>query len=88
MMEQLLEILKEGRAVTLPELAMRLRASEEEVQAGIEFLMQAGYLEKVSEHSGCGTGCSGCSGCSDGYQPEQPLTMWKCVKLFYTVEND
>lgn len=77
MIEQLLDILKEGRSVTLPELAVRLEASEEEVLAGIEFLMQTGYLTRVAMKSGCGGSCPGCAG---EYQPGCPPVMWEYIK--------
>lgn len=79
MIEQLLEILKEGQAVTLRELALRLGTNEDEVLACIEFLMQTGHLKRVQMNSGC-SGCLGChGGCQPEWLPECPV-MWECVK--------
>lgn len=57
-MNELLELLKENRAWSINELAVRLDTNVEDVKRKIEFLENAGYLHQV-------TGCSGsCKGCT------------------------
>ncbi len=61
-MKELLELLKDGHARTIPMLAYELHTDEADILRQIEFLENMGAIKKVwSNEPKCG-GCSGCSG--------------------------
>lgn len=64
-MESLLEIIRQGQISALPELAKRLRISEEMLLARLERYEQLGVVRRVRmDTSGCGGNCKRCRGCS------------------------
>ncbi|MCR5785639.1 MAG: DeoR family transcriptional regulator [Eubacterium sp.] len=70
-MEELLELLKDGKTRTTQMLANELNTTENDIQRKLEFLENAGIIKRevVSAEQcsgGCGGGCGekcGCSGC-------------------------
>lgn len=59
MLEKLIQLLKEGGALRLSDLADQLGVSQPLVEQMIEHLVRAGYLKQVE---GCSEGhCTGCS---------------------------
>ena len=59
-MQELLELLKDGKSRSITMLASELNMSEAQVQRDIEFLERTGVIRRI-EFSMCGS-CSGCSG--------------------------
>ncbi|MGL5438002.1 MAG: HTH domain-containing protein [Lachnospiraceae bacterium] len=76
MAEKILELLKDGKAVTVEELADKLRVSREEINACIQFLSQLGYIRAFVPGHSCEGGCSSCSGCE---KPFAYPVMWECT---------
>lgn len=76
-MTELLELMKEGRAWSVEELAVRLHTTPEEIKREMEFLEHAGYLKRVKENPGCG-GCS--SRCQTGELVGGMPVFWELVK--------
>ena len=67
-MTELLDLLKDGRARSVEELALSLRTNVEDVRRRMEYLEHAGYL---------GHSCSGCSShCGGGLTAGLPV-MWE-----------
>ena len=56
-MDKLMELLEEGRAWSVKDLADSLQKPQEEVQKQVESLEYDGYLRKTC---GCGPQCKGC----------------------------
>lgn len=66
MLTQLLALLNEGNALSITELAQRLKISEGAVRAQMEYLERLGMLRRVSVEGGCSScsgSCRGCRGC-------------------------
>ncbi len=61
-MNELLTLLKDGHARTIPMLADELHTSEEDVMRQIEFLEHMGAIKKIWTDQPQCSGCSGCSG--------------------------
>ena len=59
-MERLMELLNDGRAWSVADLANSLREPQKEVQRRVESLESNGYLRKAC---GCGPQCNGCGHC-------------------------
>ena len=59
-MDKLMELLEEGRAWSVKDLADSLQKPQEEVQKQVESLEYDGYLRKTC---GCGPQCKGCGHC-------------------------
>lgn len=59
-MQELLNLLKDGKSRSTAMLAAQLNMSEAQVQRDIEFLERSGVIRRI-EFSMCGS-CSGCSG--------------------------
>ena len=62
-MEELIELLKDGKTRSLEMIAAELGVSIEHVKRNIEFLERAGIIRKVDLNVASGN-CAGCSGCS------------------------
>ena len=54
-MTELLDLLKDGRARSVEELALSLRTNVEDVRRRMEYLEHAGYLRRGNP--GCFSGC-------------------------------
>ena len=69
-MEELIELLSDGRSRSIEMLAMELDTSVEKVKRDLEFLEQNGVIRRITFAGTCGTGhsCNGCSGCGTGNQ--------------------
>lgn len=74
MTERIMEILKDGEAVTTAVLAQRLNVSYEVILANMEFLERSGAIVPVLEDYGCDGDCEDCPSCQTNI-PE--LAMWK-----------
>ena len=62
-MEELVKLLKDGHARTIPMLADELKTNESDVLRQIEYLENIGVIRKViGDH----VFCNGCQGCSTG----------------------
>ena len=62
-MEELIELLKDGKSRSLEMLAAELNQPVENVKRSIEFLEKMGVITRINMNiAACG--CSGCSGCS------------------------
>lgn len=73
-MTELLDLLKDGRARSVEELALSLKTNVEDVRRRMEYLEHAGYLRRVGS---CGHSCSGCSShCGGGLTAGLPV-MWE-----------
>ena len=59
-MDRLMELLNDGRAWSVADLANSLREPQKEVQRRVESLESNGYLRKAC---GCGPQCKGCGHC-------------------------
>ena len=70
-MTELLDLLKDGRARSVEELALSLRTNVEDVRRRMEYLEHAGYLRRVGS---CGHSCS--SHCGGGLTAGLPV-MWE-----------
>lgn len=91
-MDELIELLKDGKSRTPEMLAEELNTSVEKVKRDIDFLEHAGVIKRIvftgSQNAGhscngcnaCGTGKKTCAGCmpKDGFQ--NMGTMWEVVK--------
>lgn len=79
MLTQLLALLDEGNALSITELAQRLKTSEDTVKAQMEYLEQLGMLRRVSggaDCAACGGSCGGsCHGC--GKDAPRGPAMWE-----------
>ncbi len=67
-MEELIELLRDGRSRTIEMLASELNTSVKTVKRNIDFLEQTGTIKRI-DFSGTGkTGhsCNGCTGCGTG----------------------
>ena len=67
-MEELLELLKDGRSRTCEMLASELNTSVEKVERDIEFLERNGIIKRIN-FSGAGNenhSCNGCTACAEG----------------------
>lgn len=63
-MTELLNLLRDGRAWSVEDLAQRLNQTPEQIVRQMEFLERTGYLRRVG---GCGHDCKGCSAhCGEG----------------------
>lgn len=75
--ENLLEILRQGKMSALPELAERLQTSEELLLARLERYEQLGYVRRVCvDGTGCGGSCKKCRGCS-GRRTGEAYIYWE-----------
>ncbi len=62
-MEELIELLKDGKSRSLEMLADELNQPVENIKRSIEFLEKMGIIKKVDMNINTG-GCNSCSGCS------------------------
>ena len=60
-MKDLIELLKDGHARTIPMLADEMNESESDVLRQIEYLEHIGRIRRVFQDK---VSCKGCSGCS------------------------
>ena len=74
-MTKLLELLAEGRAYSVEDLADALDATPQDVKRQMEFLEGTGYLHRVCA---CGHDCKGCSAHCGGLAGNMPV-MWEVV---------
>lgn len=75
-MTELLELMRDGRAWSVEDLARRLNATPEQVRRQMEFLERMGYLRRVT---GCGHDCKGCSAhCGSGGLSGMPV-FWEVI---------
>ncbi len=65
-MQQLLELLKDGKSRTLEMLAEELGESADQVKRDIEFLEKMGIIRRTGYQEAQGHDCSKCTGCTDG----------------------
>jgi len=91
-MEELIELLKDGKSRTLEMLATELNTSVESVKRDIDFLERAGIIKRIvfsGTHSagascngctGCGTGSKTCAGCMPEGGFQNMGVMWEVVK--------
>ena len=88
-MEELIRLLQDGHARTIPMLAAEMHTSIGDVSRRIEYLEHMGKVRKVfGEHTKC-NGCSGCATGGDGKACKSCLPdggfqnmgqMWEVVK--------
>lgn len=72
-MTKLLELLAEGRAYSVEDLADALDATPQDVKRQMEYLERTGYLRRVCA---CGHDCKGCSAHCGGLAGNMPV-MWE-----------
>lgn len=78
-MEEILDLMKEGKAWSVEALARQLHTTPEDIRRKMEYLEQMGYLKKTEA---CGHHCSGCtSHCSDGISDENMPVFWEVTHL-------
>lgn len=67
-MNELIELLRDGKSRTPEMLADELHTSVEVVMRNIEFLERAGIIKRItfSDCQSSGHSCEGCSGCGTG----------------------
>lgn len=76
-MDDLLEMIKQGRQMALPELSQRLGMSPELLRARLERYEQLGYVKRIRMDSAvCGGECRKCRGCSGNMQ-SSVFTYWE-----------
>ena len=78
-MKALLELLQDGRAWSIEELALRRHTTADDIKRQMAFLEHAGFLHRVascgSQHcQGCSSSCSGAKGLGGA-----PI-FWELVK--------
>lgn len=71
-MDRLMELLNDGRAWSVADLANSLREPQKEVQRRVESLESNGYLRKAC---GCGPQCKGCGNCRP-HRHHAPTFVW------------
>nr|WP_326185583.1 FeoC-like transcriptional regulator [uncultured Oscillibacter sp.] len=77
-MTELLELMRDGRAWSLEDLAQRLNTTPDQVKRQMEFLEQMGYLRRVG---GCGHDCKGCSAhCGAGAELAGMPVFWELTR--------
>jgi predicted DNA-binding transcriptional regulator YafY len=64
-MQELLELLKDGKSRSITMIATELNKSVDQIERDIEFLERTGVIRRI-EFSMCGS----CSGCSSGVGPK------------------
>lgn len=64
-MNELIELLRDGKSRTVEMLAMELNTTVEKVNRDIDFLERTGVIRRIT-FSGGGSQCNGCTGCSTG----------------------
>ena len=74
-MTKLLELLAEGRAYSVEDLAAALDTTPQEVKRQMEFLERTGYLHRVCA---CGHDCKGCSAHCGGLAGNMPGHVGGC----------
>lgn len=77
MLTQLLALLDEENALSITELAQRLKTSEDAVKAQMEYLERLGMLQRVSNRQSCSACSGGCSGC--GQNAARCPAMWEKI---------
>lgn len=79
MLHTLLGILKEGKTVSIDEIAEKLDTTKEIAAALIEYLEKSNYIKKVNYkiNSGCGHNCSKCG---QRGSVSSSLRMWELAK--------
>lgn len=76
-MEELLEIITQGKSEALPEIAKRLGIPKEFLLARLERYEQLGYVKRVKfDPSQCGGKCKKCRGCK-GMSQSDPFLYWE-----------
>lgn len=76
-MKELLDLMRDGRAWSVEDLARRLDTTPDQVKRQMEFLEQTGYLRRVG---GCGHDCKGCSAhCGAGAGLAGTPVFWELV---------
>lgn len=76
-MQELLELMKDGRAWSIEELALGLSTTSEDIKRQMEFLEHAGFLKRVIS---CGQSCKGCTAhCGSGAGLAGAPTFWELV---------
>ena len=82
-MEELLELLKDGKTRTLEQLCEELDLSVSDLNRSLEFLEMNGFIRRVEKGSCCGH-CSSheksCSGCMPEGGFKNMGTMWEVLK--------
>ena len=74
-MTKLLELLAEGRAYSVEDLAAALDTTPQEVKRQMKAFYSSGYLHRVCA---CGHDCKGCSAHCGGLAGNMPV-MWEVV---------
>ncbi len=64
-MNELIELLRDGKSRTIEMLAMELNTTVEKVNRDIDFLERTGVIRRIT-FSGAGSQCNGCTGCGTG----------------------
>ena len=64
-MQELIELLKDGRSRSISMIASELGKTSEQVTRDIEFLERTGVIKRI-EFSMCGVSCSGCNTAGEG----------------------
>lgn len=77
MLIQIIAFLDEENALSITELAQKLKTSEDAVKAQLEYLERLGILNRVS--SGCSACSGGFSGC--GQKTTRCPAMWEKISL-------
>ena len=85
MMEELLQLLKDGNTRTIEQLAAELHTSVPDVHRQLEFLEHIGAIRRLSaQESGCGScgGCSGggCKNCMPKNAKQNMGELWEVVQ--------
>ncbi|MCR5797806.1 MAG: DeoR family transcriptional regulator [Eubacterium sp.] len=67
-MEELIELLRDGKSRTVEMMAIELNTTVEKIRRDIEFLEHTGVIKKVDFQTACGGGssCDGCTSCGTG----------------------
>ncbi|MCR5410177.1 MAG: DeoR family transcriptional regulator [Lachnospiraceae bacterium] len=67
-MEELIELLKDGKSRTLEMLASDMHTSTDVIRRDLDYLERTGVIKRVRFFDSCSAGhsCEGCSGCGTG----------------------
>ena len=77
-MTELLDLIREGRAWSIEDLAAHFHTTPDDIRRQMEFLEHTGCIRRVT---GCGHNCQGCASyCSAGINPDGFPAFWEILE--------
>ncbi len=80
MLNEILELLKQGKAFSLQDIAETMHTDVQDVKVKIDYLERNHYIKKVQMLAGCSGGCRGCSSGSGCSKDTNGPIMWELTK--------